>query len=77
MQLFKDVRPRGVTPIGARLEELFLAYLQEIEAAKETKDPAVLKAIKPVNYIVITDGSPSKPYLQLYSRSSLYIFVLS
>jgi hypothetical protein len=66
-----------MTPIGTRLEELFLAYLQEIEAAKNTKDPAVLKAIKPVNYIVITDGSPSKLCLQLYSCSSLFIFVLS
>jgi hypothetical protein len=63
--------------MGGRLEQLFLTYLQEIEAAKATQDPAILEAIKPVNYIVITDGEPSKLCLQLYSLSSLFIFVLS
>ena len=35
-----------------------------LDNAKDTGDPAVLKTVKPINYIVITDGAPSQ------SRSS-------
>ena len=57
--LFDSVRPRGITPIGEKLEELLLDYLGHLDDAKDCGSPAVFKAIKPVNYIVITDGAPS------------------
>jgi hypothetical protein len=65
------VRPRGITPIGEKLEELLLEYVSALEDAKDT-DVARFKAIKPVNYIVITDGVPSQfyPFPQLGINSS-------
>jgi len=57
-RLFNSIRPAGLTPIGERLEELMHPYLDRIEAAKAA-GPEALKRIKPVNYIVITDGVPS------------------
>jgi hypothetical protein len=61
-RLFDNVVPQGITPIGEKLESLLLEYLGKLEAAKglaDAGDPSVLKSIKPVNYIVITDGAPS------------------
>jgi uncharacterized protein YegL len=61
-RLFDRVQPRGFTPIGAKLEELLLDYLASLETAKERKlagDNNVMKAIKPVNYIILTDGAPT------------------
>lgn len=62
-RMFDMIQPTGVTPIGGKLEELLLTYLDKIEKAKareiagESKDAT---AIKPVNYIVLTDGAPSQ-----------------
>jgi hypothetical protein len=67
-RLFERVQPTGITPIGGKLEELLLTYLDKIENAKareiagESMD-SPLKAIKPVNYIVLTDGAPSQCHL--------------
>ncbi|KAK7033563.1 hypothetical protein VNI00_012787 [Paramarasmius palmivorus] len=55
-ELFAQIRPRGVTPIGEKLEELLRAYLSKLEAAHESGS---LKSVKPVNYLVITDGAPT------------------
>jgi len=49
--LFADVTPRGLTFIGDKLETLLRNYLTNIEHANAT--------IKPVNYIVLTDGHPT------------------
>ncbi|KAF8897879.1 hypothetical protein BD779DRAFT_1492797 [Infundibulicybe gibba] len=57
--LFRDVVPRGVTPIGARLERLLRVYLHDLEAAHATGELARVDAIKAVNYIIITDGAPT------------------
>ncbi|CAE6445673.1 unnamed protein product [Rhizoctonia solani] len=60
-QLFQRVQPRGSTPTGARLDMLLRAYLTSIERAQQefdSHDPEVT-GIKPINYIVITDGAPS------------------
>ncbi|GAB1523706.1 hypothetical protein RhiTH_006856 [Rhizoctonia solani] len=60
-QLFQRVQPRGSTPTGARLDILLRSYLTSIERAQEefdSQDPEIT-GIKPVNYIVITDGAPS------------------
>jgi len=61
-QLFDKVRPRGSTPIGKKLEELLLVYLENLESAKERElagNVNATKAIKPVNYIILTDGAPT------------------
>ncbi|KAF7432819.1 hypothetical protein PC9H_004762 [Pleurotus ostreatus] len=55
-RLFLDVRPFGHTPIGERLESLLLTYLARIEGAQRQ---GVLNTIKPVNYVIITDGEPT------------------
>ncbi|CAE6366257.1 unnamed protein product [Rhizoctonia solani] len=60
-QLFQRVQPRGSTPTGARLDILLRSYLTSIERAQQeydSHDPEIT-GIKPVNYIVITDGAPS------------------
>jgi len=65
-QLFERVQPMGITPIGGKLEELLLIYLHKIEVAKAREiagESDALKAIKPVNYIVLTDGAPSQCHL--------------
>ncbi|KAL4076384.1 hypothetical protein J3A83DRAFT_4052337, partial [Scleroderma citrinum] len=61
-KLFDDVMPQGYTPIGEKLEELLLEYIQKLEKAQHRHDStgnSALKRIKPVNFIVITDGSPT------------------
>ncbi|KAF8338867.1 uncharacterized protein EI90DRAFT_3144184 [Cantharellus anzutake] len=64
-RLFDTVKPRGITPIGQKLEKLLLSYLAQIERAhdedrrllSEGKEGHNLEAIKPVNFIVLTDGA--------------------
>jgi hypothetical protein len=54
--------------MGEKLESLLLPYLAALECAKDKADagdPRALKAHKPVNFIVITDGAPSAPSLFL------------
>lgn len=67
--------PKGITPMGEKLEELLLDYMSGLESAKDiadsTGDQSVLKSIKPVNYIVLTDGAPSRSIF--LSRSRLLI----
>ena len=55
--LFAGVRPRGATPIGGKLGELLGEYLAIVEPLQGK--PAELKKIRPVNFLVITDGYPS------------------
>ncbi|KAK0206026.1 hypothetical protein DFS33DRAFT_1256283, partial [Desarmillaria ectypa] len=50
--LLSSVHPKGVTPIGGRLDDLLGDYLHLLES----KTYAELKQIKHRNYIVITDG---------------------
>ncbi|KZT29376.1 hypothetical protein NEOLEDRAFT_1153908 [Neolentinus lepideus HHB14362 ss-1] len=59
-RLFDTTRPYGATPIGERLESLLLDYLEKLEKAKDeynAGDRGAMAGIKPVNYIVITDGA--------------------
>jgi len=62
-RLFDRVTPQGITPTGEKLEELLLDYLIRLEQAKadsvNSGDPTALKKIKPVNFLVITDGQPT------------------
>jgi len=58
--LFDRVQPDGATPIGEKLEELLLRYMDVVENAKAREiagDYTVMKTVKPVNYIVLTDGA--------------------
>jgi len=62
-RVFDRIQPTGITPIGGKLEELLLAYLDTIEKAKTREiagESNAVTAIKPVNYIVLTDGAPSQ-----------------
>ena len=57
-RLFDSVRPNGLTPIGDKLDRLLRQYLSELDEAKlQGREDSV----KPVNYIVITDGAASEP----------------
>ncbi|KAI6040407.1 hypothetical protein EDC04DRAFT_2677527 [Pisolithus marmoratus] len=61
-ELFRHMEPDGFTPIGERLETLLSDYLRNLERAQrrhERGDSSALKRIKPVNFIVITDGCPT------------------
>jgi len=61
--IFDSVRPKGVdSELGGRLEEFLLDYLGRLErykAALDSGKAANLSKVKPVNYIVITDGVPT------------------
>lgn len=48
--LFNSVTPRGITPLGSRLDQLTRAYFNP---------PGSVADKKPINYVVITDGEPS------------------
>lgn len=57
------MRPVGITPIGEKLENLLLYYLDTLEQAKlrfNAGEEKAMREVKPVNYIVITDGAPSQ-----------------
>ncbi|CAE6480527.1 unnamed protein product [Rhizoctonia solani] len=58
-RLFDFVTPKGITPTGEKLEELLLAYMNRLERAREDDPEGEFKLIKPVNFIVITDGAPT------------------
>ncbi|KIO31076.1 hypothetical protein M407DRAFT_14197 [Tulasnella calospora MUT 4182] len=59
-QLFDQTAPYGITPTGEKLEELLLEYLLKLEDAKAAQlggDAGALKRVKPVSFLVITDGA--------------------
>ncbi|KAJ7353396.1 hypothetical protein DFH08DRAFT_804956 [Mycena albidolilacea] len=58
---FKSVTPNGWTPTGTKLDELLRPYLIKLEAAEikpngKPVDRETGLDIKPVNFVVITDG---------------------
>ena len=63
-QLFDDIRPNGPTPTATKLEELLLIYLKKLEEAQDLDEKGIgyqgRSHVKPVNFIVITDGEPSE-----------------
>ncbi|OKL64683.1 hypothetical protein UA08_01052 [Talaromyces atroroseus] len=59
--IFRRVRPYGMTPVGQRLSQILFPYLRRVEKmAANTDDYGQLKnaayAVRPINIIVITDG---------------------
>ncbi|KAG6373860.1 hypothetical protein JVT61DRAFT_6012 [Boletus reticuloceps] len=60
--LFRHVQPEGPTPIANKLDILVGDYVDKLERAGRRKhkgDALALRQIKPVNFIVITDGVPT------------------
>ncbi|KAI0774551.1 hypothetical protein C8Q74DRAFT_1369007 [Fomes fomentarius] len=55
-RLFDSVYPGGRTPLGERLDELLKEYIDELD--KKAHAPPEQR-LKPVNYIVLTDGRPT------------------
>ena len=51
--IFGTVKPRGATETGARLHNILKPYTTKLSKASDMDD------VKPVNIIVITDGSPT------------------
>jgi hypothetical protein len=47
-----------MTPLGRRLQVLLKEYLDKIEGAKRNGGLQAVRDIKPVNFVVITDGVP-------------------
>lgn len=66
-RLFAAAEPEGITPTGEKLEILLLDYILQIEEAQDQDKAAgggagvgpALKAIKPLNLVILTDGEPS------------------
>jgi hypothetical protein len=60
---FAGLRPEGPTPIGHRLDIILGDYFRGLDAAKRREDAGdyfARRHVKPVNVIVITDGTPSE-----------------
>ncbi|KAK7470158.1 hypothetical protein VKT23_001596 [Stygiomarasmius scandens] len=55
-ELFSKVQPSGVTNIGASLEKLLSEYIDKLDEQEEKFGKEAARKIKPVNYIVLTDG---------------------
>ncbi len=55
-RLFNSAYPSGRTPLGERLDELLKEYIDELD--KNAQAPPNQR-LKPVNYIILTDGRPS------------------
>lgn len=54
---FQRASPRGGTPTGQRLEDILDPYIARLNTSKPL--PEDVEKIKPINIIVITDGSPT------------------
>ncbi|EJU06389.1 hypothetical protein DACRYDRAFT_19564 [Dacryopinax primogenitus] len=63
MQLFASVNPAGeYSEIAGRLEDFLLPYLSRAEKYQEAVElgtAALLPKVRPINFIVLTDGVPS------------------
>jgi hypothetical protein len=61
-QLLDRVSPRGGTPIAEKLEKLLLKYIERLErsnARYKSGNADATCSIKPINYIILTDGISS------------------
>lgn len=52
MQLFDNVQPNGATPTGKAIDGILRPYLGKLKKSG-------LRNVKPINLVVITDGSPT------------------
>lgn len=59
MEAFSEVTPQGATPMESRLQQVLREYFQKLRVALEVGGMEnVQRTIKPVNYLVLTDGEP-------------------
>ncbi|KAF9245396.1 hypothetical protein BU15DRAFT_85689 [Melanogaster broomeanus] len=61
-RLFQHVKPQGLTAMAYKLDLLVGDYIDKLERASQKKnrgDPLPFQQIKPVNFIIITDGAPT------------------
>lgn len=64
-EIFTSVKPAGMTPIGRKMDTLLQGYLMKLEQDS---------SIKPMNYVVITDGAASMvPFLHSPSGPDLSV----
>ncbi|KAI5123394.1 hypothetical protein M0805_006102 [Coniferiporia weirii] len=59
---FDSIQPNGLSMLAQKLEELLQSYLSTLDSAKQDVSRGDLRAVqrvKPVNYIIITDGVPT------------------
>ncbi|KAI7969583.1 hypothetical protein EIK77_003552 [Talaromyces pinophilus] len=61
-QIFRSVKPRGMTPVGQRLRQILLPYLPRVQKMMANmneygrlRNPEL--EVRPINIIVITDGA--------------------
>ncbi|KAH9943185.1 uncharacterized protein BXZ73DRAFT_3163, partial [Epithele typhae] len=66
-RLFRSVQPDGLTPTGGKLDELLTKYLDKLDAAKKRGNQY---DVKPVNFIVITDGQSSDDPVDVIVRAA-------
>ncbi|KAK7470159.1 hypothetical protein VKT23_001597 [Stygiomarasmius scandens] len=59
MELFGKVQPSGATPLGGTLKRVITPYINRLDDAEKIGGREAVEKIKPVNYIVITDGAPT------------------
>jgi hypothetical protein len=64
--IFRAVRPWGITPTGGRLNDILKPYLKQLKQSinkqawmKQVWKKQAVVPVKPLNIIVITDGVPS------------------
>jgi len=60
MELFGKVQPSGATPLGGTLKRVITPYIDRLDDAEKIGGREAVEKIKPINYIVITDGAPSE-----------------
>lgn len=61
MEAFSEVTPQGATPMESRLQQILREYFRKLRVALEVGGMEnVQETIKPVNYLVLTDGVPCK-----------------
>ncbi|PGH15910.1 hypothetical protein AJ79_02077 [Helicocarpus griseus UAMH5409] len=60
-ELFQTVIPGDVTPVGRRLYDILDPYMRRVESMSKARlnGNAAVPTVKPLNIIVITDGSPT------------------
>ncbi|EIM85685.1 uncharacterized protein STEHIDRAFT_99366 [Stereum hirsutum FP-91666 SS1] len=69
MEAFSEVTPQGATPMESRLQQVLREYFQKLRVALEVGGMEnVQRTIKPVNYLVLTDGEPSDDPLAVIRR---------
>ena len=66
-RLFNSVEPQGCSFLALKLEELLKDYLTELENSQSQVHGW---KVKPINYIIITDGAPST-FNRILSSQSL------